>query len=107
MKKLITLALTTLLLALGVAVAPAANAWSNRDYQYVRAVRSEAPAFKAVPMRDLVKIAKLNCQALRGGWSSVVDLVDEGLDAGFTQKQAIALVAGAVVFYCPDQDPYI
>lgn len=107
MKKFIAAVTTLALLVLGVVLAPAASAWTNRDYQFVRAVRAEAPAFRAVPMRSMVKIAKLTCDELDGGWSTVLDIVDDGIEAGFTQKQAIALVAGAVVFYCPEYGDYV
>lgn len=94
-------------LALVVAApAPSASAatvaWSQKDKQFVKAVRSEAPAFKYVSAKDLIETAKLTCEAMDETGASPIDMAELAMDNGLTQKQAIALVAGAVVFYCPE-----
>jgi hypothetical protein len=88
--------------------APASvSAWTNNDRAFVRAVRAESPAFKRIPARDIIKSAKLACEVLDTGVYDVFDLIDTAMDAGFTQKQAITLIAGSVVFYCPEHSDYV
>lgn len=88
--------------------APAASAatpsWTDKDRLYVKMVRQQAPAFKYISAKDLIGSAKLSCEVMRENGSSPLELVEVAIDSGLTQRQAIALIAGAVVFYCPEQD---
>ncbi len=70
---------------------------------YVKIVRSEAPELRAISKKQLVTAAKTTCKYLRAG-GGILGAVDLAMDAGIRENTAIALVAGAVVFYCPDQE---
>lgn len=85
----------------------AAPSWTSNDRLFVKAVRAQAPAFRSIPARDLIESAKLACEVLDTGYYTVFDVVDTAIEAGFSQKQAITLVAGAVVFYCPEYEDYV
>jgi hypothetical protein len=58
---------------------------------------------KGVSRKQLVKTAKETCKFLRAGFT-IMDAYDMMEDSGFTNKEITAFLAGAVVFYCPDQE---
>jgi hypothetical protein len=72
------------------------------DRMFYTLVTKEAPSFKAISRRELVKTAKQTCKFLRSGFG-ILDVVEIMEDSGFSSKEATAFVAGAVVFYCPSQ----
>jgi hypothetical protein len=94
---LAVLASTTMLAAPAQASSPA---YSSKDYAFVRLVRSEAPSFKYVGAKLMIKSAKLTCDTLDSG-------LDESeaawmmVDSGFTKRQAIVFISAAMVVYCP------
>lgn len=100
-------AAATLTAATAIAVAPPAQAASpsgiREDRLFVRLVTEEAPSLKGIPRKTMVKTAKQTCKFLRTGFT-VIDAVDVMQESGFTQNEAISFVAGAVVFYCPEQE---
>jgi hypothetical protein len=105
MKKIIALVIAAFL-AISVAApaqasAPAFN--SKNDKLFQRVVTKEAPSLKGVPRKTLVKTAKETCKFLRAGFG-ILDAIDLMEDNGFSEKTAIAFVAGSVVFYCPEQE---
>lgn len=105
MKKIVIAALTAGFL-LGLLLAPSASAatpaWSNNDRVFIRAVRAKAPAFKYIPAKDLISTAKLACKTLRQTGAEPYELAEIAVNSGMSQREAIALIAGAVVFYCPE-----
>lgn len=92
----------------GLALACAAPAYAGprEDNLFVKIIRSEATELRSVPKKNLISLAKETCKFLRSGFT-VLDAVDIAEDEGIRSKTAIALVAGAVVFYCPEQEKYI
>jgi hypothetical protein len=103
MKKITALTIAALV-AFGLVIAPPAQASSKKnDDLYVKVIRSEAPILRGVPKRDLIKGAKTTCRYLRSG-NGILDAVNIALDAGLSRNVAYTLVAGAVVFYCPEQE---
>lgn len=88
-----------------VSAAPAqasAPTYTNKDNMYYRAVVSEEPSLRAVGKGLLIKSAKTTCRALRSGVDPY-DLYDMALQSGLTEDEFIALLAGALTFYCEDQ----
>jgi hypothetical protein len=102
MKKIIAV-VAGLMLGVGVLAAPPAQASKKNDDQYVRIIRAEAPELKRVSRAQLIKGAKTTCKYLRSG-GGILDAIDMALDAGIRRNTALTLVAGAVVFYCPEQE---
>jgi hypothetical protein len=92
----------------GLALACAAPAYAGprEDNLFVKLVRTEARELKSVPKKQLISLAKETCKFLREGFD-VLDAVEIAEDEGIRTGTAIALVAGAVVFYCPEQERYI
>jgi hypothetical protein len=83
---------------------PAPEPQTNSDEDsYLTAVRSKDSALYSVPDASLVELAGTICQSLRSG-IPVQRVIQTGLDSGLSTNQVAALVAGAVVFYCPDQE---
>jgi len=102
MKKLIAV-IAAGLIGGSMLMAPPAQANSQNDRLFYKIVTQEAPSFKAVSRKQLVKVAKTTCKALRSG-VGVLEVVALAEDNGLTSNQAMSLVAGAVVFYCPEQE---
>lgn len=87
-----------------VFIAPApAQASAKNDRLFYSVVTSSAPTLKGVPRKDLVKTAKETCKFLRSGFT-IMDAYDLMEETGFTNKEITAFIAGAIVFYCPDQE---
>ena len=83
---------------------PAAGAASiSDDIQFYALVTNEEPALGAISGKKLVKTAKTTCRYLRTA-GTILDAHDLMTESGFTDDQATAFIAGAIVFYCPDQE---
>jgi hypothetical protein len=91
------------LLTVGLVAAPPAQADARNDNMYVSTIRGVAPELKRVGKKSLVKTGKATCRYLRAG-GSVLGSLEMAMDAGLPRNTSIALVAGAVVFYCPEQE---
>lgn len=102
MKKMIAV-IASLLVGIGLVVAPPAQANARDDRLFYSLVTSEARSLKAIPRKQLVKTAKETCKFLRAGFT-ILDAYDLMEDSGFTAAEATAFLAGAVVFYCPEQE---
>lgn len=105
MKKFIVAVAATAVLLVGFstpahAVVPS---MTKKDKQYVRVIRMESPSLRFVSPRQLVRIAKLNCRGLRAGLT-IPDVVMAGVSGGLDEDTVLTLVAGAVIFYCPEQE---
>lgn len=104
MGKKLSAAIVGVLLAVGLVAAPPAQANSKQnDNLFVELVRQEAPELRFVKKRQMVKAAKQTCRYLRSG-GTILESVAIALDSGLSRNTAMALVAGAVVFYCPEQE---
>lgn len=112
MKKLITAALATGLLLTGgmIYAAPAsatasssAPSYTKKDNLFYSLVTSEEPSLKYAGKKLLIKSAKTQCRALRAGVDPF-DLYEIAIDNGISEDEFIALLAGALTFYCPDQE---
>jgi hypothetical protein len=103
MGKKLTAAIVGVLLTVGFVAAPPAQANSKNDNLYVKIVRAEAPELRGVSKKKLVRGAKTTCRYLRAG-GGILDAVDIALNSGLKRNTALTLVAGAVVFYCPEQE---
>jgi len=102
MKKLIALT-AALMLGVGLIAAPA-QATPKRDQDlYVKLVRQEAPELRQVKRKELINAARTTCRYLRAG-GGILDAVSIGIDSGLKRNTSIAVVAGAVVFFCPEQE---
>lgn len=102
MKRIIA-TITATIVALGltaIAAAPA-QAYSDRDRAFVRAVRHDAWEARAVSARVLIKIARTTCTAVRSGVDPL-DVVYSAMDAGLEQNTGVVLTAASIAFYCPD-----
>lgn len=111
MKKLLAAALTTgLLLTGGVIAAPSSSAsvqqsapsYTKKDNLYYSLIAADNPSLRGLK-RDLIKLGKTSCRAMRSG-VGVLDLIYIGIDSGFTEDEVISILAGAITFYCPDQE---
>lgn len=109
MKKKIAAAVAASALLLGgstIAAAPAqasASTGIKDDKLFVKLVTSSAPGLKGIPRKTMVKTAKQTCKFLRNGYT-ILDAVDLMEESGFTQNESTAFIAGAIVFYCPEQE---
>ena len=113
MKSKIISTLAVLSIAVGgsIAVAPVASASTQtvsvagiaNDRLFVKIISSEEPIFKGIPRKTMVKTAKTTCKFLRSGFT-IVESVELMASSGFTEDQAMTFVAGAIVFYCPEQE---
>lgn len=101
MKKILSAAIAAAMLTLA-SPAPA-QALTNNDRQYLRAVRGEAPALRQISSRQLIDVARSTCRYLRSG-ASVRTVLTDAIDAGLTRKVAVVIIAGSIAFYCPDQE---
>lgn len=102
MKKIIA-ATVAALTGATLLLAPPAQASASDNRLFYRLVTSEAPALRAIKQRDLVSTAKETCKFLRNGFT-ILDAHDLMTESGFTNNEASAFLAGAIVFYCPDQE---
>jgi hypothetical protein len=84
-------------------IAPPANAGPRDDRLFYSLVTKEAYTLKAVPRKKLVKVAKETCKGLRAGLT-ITDIWEIMEDTGFRQNEISSFIAGAVVFYCPEQE---
>ena len=92
--------------ALSLTAVSPAQAWTGNDNAFFRVVRAEAPDLRYASKTTLRQTAKAVCKYLRLG-GTVVEAVDAAEGSGLDSDTAIAIVAGAVVFYCPEQEKYI
>lgn len=102
MKKVIALAVSAAAVG-ALFLATPAQASTGNDRLFYSLVTKDAPTLKAVPRRDLVKTAKETCKFLRNGFT-IMDAYDLMEESGFSDKEISPFLAGAVVFYCPDQE---
>ena len=106
-----TLAVLPLVVGGSIAAAPVASASTQTvavagikdDKLFVKIVSNEARGFKGIPRKTMVKTAKQTCKYLRAGFT-VLDAVYLMEKTGFTENESMTFVAGAVVFYCPEQE---
>jgi len=92
--------------ALSLTAVSPAQAYTSNDNLYFKVVRSEAPILKKVSKKTLKRNAKVTCKYLRAG-GTVYRAVSIAEDNGLDSDTAMVLVAGAVVFYCPEEEDYI
>jgi hypothetical protein len=90
-------------IALALLFAPPAQAGVREDKLFYSLVTGDAPTLKGVSRQQLVKTAKETCKFLRAGFT-IMDAYDMMDESGFTNKEITVFLAGAVVFYCPDQE---
>jgi hypothetical protein len=102
MKKIIAATVAALIGAV-MLTAPPANAGPRDDRLFYSLVTSEAYTLKAVPRRKLVSVAKETCKGLRAGLT-ITDIWEMMEDTGFRDNEISSFIAGAVVFYCPEQE---
>lgn len=89
--------------ALSLTAVSPAQAWTKNDNVYFKVIRSEASDLKYVSKTTLRKSAKAVCQYLRSG-GTLSEAIDAAEGTGVEYDTALVLVAGAVVFYCPEQE---
>lgn len=97
---------TTLLAAPAQAVnAPAAApAYSSNDNAFYKAVTRMEPSMKYLgSKRGMIKVAKLTCKAFRAG-NSFEEVAGVLIESDLNGDQIATLIAGAISFYCPDQE---
>lgn len=92
--------------ALSLTAVSPAQAWTSNDNVYFRVIRAEAPDLRYVSKATLRKSARVVCQYLRSG-GTISESVDAAEGTGIEYDTALTLVAGAVVFYCPEQEDYL
>jgi hypothetical protein len=98
-----------------VFVSPAASATSaqsavtvvsakvtKNDRAFLKSLRSDAPWLRVVDNATLIKTGKTTCRTLRSG-ATAYDVIDAGINAGLDDEDIVALIANAVVYYCPAQ----
>ena len=105
MKKLIAIT-TASLIGAGMLLAPPASAGVREDKLFYKLVTTTSPELKYVSRKQLVKVAKSNCRYLRAGFMPT-DAVILGVENGLTVDAALSIVAGAITFYCPEQEEYV
>ncbi len=97
----VSLALVVCTAAPAVASAPS---YSRNDKQYVSAVRTESPILKKVGAKSLISLGKETCLFLRKGYGTIFDAIAIGEDSGLDEDTSMTLVAGAIIYYCPEQE---
>ena len=76
---------------------------ASDDRLFVKLVTKEAPDLKGISLKTMVKTAKSTCKFLRSGWT-ILDAVELMQETGFSENASMSFVAGAIVFYCPEQE---
>jgi hypothetical protein len=103
-KSLIAIVASIALMFAFIAPAQASAPTGLRDDKlFVKLVTAEAPTLKGIPRKTMVKTAKQVCKYLRAGFT-ILDAVYLMEDNDFTENESMSFVAGAVVFYCPEQE---
>lgn len=97
------IATASLITAPAVSAAQPAKKLTSNDRQYIALVRDSAPELRYVKPKQLVKSAKVTCRTLRSGYT-ILDVYDIGIESGLGSTATTALIAGAIVFYCPEQE---
>ena len=100
MKKILT-ALTAAIIGVTILATPA-QATPQDDRLFYSLVTTDAPTLKTVGRKQLIKAARATCKYLRAG-NTIMGAYNIMEDTGFTDNEITSLLAGAVVFYCPDQ----
>lgn len=77
--------------------APEPNQAQGDDETYLSFLRSKG--IVATPETS-IEVGKTVCETLDKGYD-VLDIMDAAKDAGFTTEQSAAIVAAAVLTYCP------
>lgn len=75
------------------------------EYDMLDSIRAVSPEFWAVEDRQIIETAYMICATLRDGATAIE--VAEVAESYLGTEAAVALVAGAVVYLCPDQDAKI
>lgn len=101
MRKIIAL-VVALPLFLGIAAPAQATVPASNDALFYSLVTEDAPTLKPVGRKQLVKTARATCKYLRAGFT-ILDAYDMMESNGFTDPEIAAFLAGAIVFYCPEQ----
>jgi len=92
--------------ALSLTAVSPAQAYTSNDNLYFKVVRLEAPELRGVSKKTLKSSAKATCRYLRAG-GTVYRAVEIAENNGLNTDTAVTLVAGAVVFYCPEEEAYL
>lgn len=101
MKKIIVALVVGLSLLAPATAQAAVPSYTSDEKAFVRLVKKFAPAIGyGASARQLVELGHSICEALDEGVSQYM-AVDTGMDAGFSQKQAIVLVSASIVALCP------
>ena len=98
-----TIAIVVASIATFAVAAPAqasAPTWSQKDKQFVSAVRRVEPAFKEASASNMIRLAHNMCKSLNLGYDEEV-LLTELMDNGFTAHQASTIEVAAIKYYCP------
>lgn len=101
MKKIIIALIVGLSLLAPATAQAAVPSYTSDEKVFVRLVKKFAPAIGyGVSARTLVDLGHGLCDAMDSG-ATQYEIVELGIDSGFTQKQAIAITAASVVALCP------
>jgi type IV secretory pathway VirB10-like protein len=73
------------------------------DEAFLSAVRGSAPELARVSDLQLVDLARTICLGLDAG-VSIETVLETGINSGLGTNSVAAIAAGAIVFYCPDQE---
>lgn len=101
-----TAAIIAIVIAALFVAAPATAAvptLNSNDRLFLKTIRATEPMLKRVSSKTLIDTAKGACKAMRSGLT-ILDVVALGEESGLDSEVAVALTAGAVVFYCPEQE---
>lgn len=75
----------------------------SKDAVFLDAVRSKSAELNSVPDYMLVDLAGNICDALQAG-VPIEQVLTIGVNSGLSSTSVAAIAAGAVVFYCPEQN---
>jgi hypothetical protein len=96
-----SLALVAFTASPAVASAPS---YTKNDKQFVKTIRAESPVLYGVGAKLLISTAKETCKFLRKGYGTIFDAIGLAEDGGLDEDTAMTMVAGAIIFYCPEQE---
>lgn len=106
MKKIIITAAAAFALVISTAAPAVASApsYTRNDKSYLKTIRAESPALYGVNSKLLISTAKETCKFLRKGYGTIFDAIGIAEDGGLDEDTAMTMVAGAIIFYCPEQE---
>lgn len=102
----ITVGLVALALAVSGCGGSNESSEIDRERAYVEVIQEEISGTSAVDDEDIVDLGKSICTALDSG-SSLLVVIGNGLDAGFTPEESGFITGASIGAFCPEYEDLV